>query len=107
MKKLIRSAAVTLVIVTVAAIKCFPYIKSSVNKEDCTYASGSGEKTETYYRVREYKGKIGVFDDETNDLVKMIDVFVFTLPENDKRILFEGYSVERDMLNSVIEDYTG
>ena len=49
--------------------------------------------------------KIGVFS-EDGSLVMVIDVYVKTLPEADKRLLGEGFEVVgRSALNAVVEDY--
>ena len=60
-----------------------------------------------YIRIlKEYEGKIGIFN-EAGSLVDMIDVYVKTLPETDRRLLKEGIILfSEDELRSLIEDYS-
>lgn len=58
----------------------------------------------TIYMLREYNGKIGVYENEA--LVYTIDTYVFTLPEVDKQLLKEGIiAVNKAELYSLIEEY--
>lgn len=60
-----------------------------------------------FYTVRSYEGKIGVFSD-SGKLIEVIDVYIKTLPEADRRQLEEGFIIEsEDELRSLVEDYTG
>ena len=63
--------------------------------------------TVTVYTVREHMGKIGVFSDD-GTLIRVIDVYVKTLPESDRRMLKEGFEViGKTQLNKIVEDYDG
>ena len=65
----------------------------------------SSDEEEPIYKIREYMDKIGVFS-ENGSLVMVLDVYVKTLPEADKRLLGEGFEViGRSALNAVVEDY--
>ena len=70
-------------------------------------SEANGEETEDeYFTIREYMGKIGVFSDN-GSLIQIIEVYVKTLPEADKRLLGEGFTViGKKRLNSIIEDYS-
>ena len=58
------------------------------------------------YTVKEYLEKIGIFDSEGR-LLQILEVYIKTLPEADKRLLREGFEVSgKKQLNSIIEDYT-
>ena len=58
------------------------------------------------YTVREYFGRIGIFKSD-GALMRVLEVYVKTLPEADKRLLGEGFEiVGKKQLNSIIEDYT-
>ncbi|MBE6535902.1 MAG: hypothetical protein E7677_04695 [Ruminococcaceae bacterium] len=62
---------------------------------------------EKIYIVREHMDKIGIFD-ESGTLIKVLEVYVKTLPEADKRMLEEGFEVVgKKQLNAIIEDYDG
>lgn len=63
------------------------------------------EETPVRYTVREHMGRIGVFSEE-GKLVSVIDVYVKTLPEADRRMLGEGFEIiGQDQLNALIQDY--
>ena len=58
------------------------------------------------FTVKEYMGKIGVFSTD-GVLIQVIEVYVKTLPEADKRLLGEGIEIiGKSALNSIIEDYS-
>ena len=62
---------------------------------------------EKVYAVREHMGKIGIFDKD-GMLINVLDVYVKTLPEADKRMLEEGFEIVGEkQLNAIIEDYDG
>ena len=62
---------------------------------------------EKIYLVREHMNKIGIFD-ESGTLIKVLEVYIKTLPEADKRMLDEGFEVIGEkQLNAIIEDYDG
>ena len=66
----------------------------------------SEEKKQSGFVVREYQGKIAVFD-KNEQLVTVYDVLVSTLPEYDQIQLKQGVSAEsEERLRSLIEDYT-
>ena len=64
-------------------------------------------KESTVYTVREHCGRIGIFEDGYDEPSIILDVYVFTLPEKDKEMLKEGFTVNESSLGGVIEDYTG
>ena len=66
----------------------------------------SVESSEAVYTVKSYMGKIGIFSAD-GKLVRVLEVYVKTLPEADIRLLEEGFEVVGQAeLNSIIEDYT-
>ena len=54
---------------------------------------------EEYYTIKEFEGKIGVF--KNGDFQYLVDVFVFTLPDEDKKSLSLGITVssEQELLD--------
>ncbi len=59
------------------------------------------------YTVREHMDMIGIFD-ENGALIKVLEIYVKTLPEYDQRMLKEGFVVVgTKQLNAIIEDYDG
>ncbi len=72
-----------------------------------TGASESVSEQETVYTVREYMDKIGIFLQD-GTLVRVLDVYVKTLPEADERLLKEGIEIiGKKQLNEIIQDYGG
>ena len=85
------------------------YIYIEVPKETVDiYAPSDEEVTENVeeYFIKEYEGRIGVFEPD-GTLVEMIDVYTKTLPEADKQLLKEGFTViGKRSLASLKEDYS-
>ena len=84
------------------------YVYLTKEDADTQYNEGtdtSPSQDETY-TVREYFGRIGIFKSD-GALMRVLEVYVKTLPEADKRLLGEGFEiVGKKQLNSIIEDYT-
>lgn len=56
------------------------------------------------YLVKEFDGKIGIY--KNGDFQYMLEVFVFTLPENDKKLLHQGITVSSEQeLNDILSSY--
>ena len=56
------------------------------------------------YKIKEYNGKIGIFENDA--LIYTLDVYLFTLPEKDKKLLSEGIQVSsKEELYEIIEEY--
>ena len=78
-----------------------------VVKDEPQGTETEAQNTEKIYTVREYMDKIGIFD-ENGTLINVLEVYVKTLPEADKRMLSEGFQVVGiKQLNAIIEDYDG
>jgi len=62
---------------------------------------------EILYEAREYNGKIAILTAKDGTITEILDVYVFTLPENDKADLNSGIPLysETELL-SIIQDYT-
>ena len=84
------------------------YIYIEIPKETVDiYAPTLKQETEVEekYFIREHDGRIGVFD-ENEILIEMIDVYIKTLPETDKKLLKEGFTVIGEKaLGAIREDY--
>ena len=66
----------------------------------------SETEEERIWLIREYEGRIGIFD-EDGTLLDMIDIYVKTLPETDKRLLKDGIRITSEQaLRAIIEDYS-
>ncbi len=74
----------------------------SVSTEQSTQTTGN-----SYWLVKEYEKRVAIFL-EDGTLFDVLEVYVKTLPEADRRMLGEGIVIEtEDELRSIIEDYTG
>lgn len=61
-------------------------------------------ENEKSYEVKEYNGRIGVFED--NSLLYTVDVYVFTLPKSDQKLLSDGIKADsKEELNEILEEY--
>ena len=70
------------------------------------YAS-AGESVPMYI-VKEYAGKIGIYEAGAETPMQILDVYVFTLPEADQTALRTGIrAYSSDALRALIEDFTG
>ena len=82
--------------------KKYVYVVAS-ESEDELYQK---ENEDVLYTVKEYFGKIGVFD-EDGALINMIEVYTKTLPKADRLLLREGITVtSKQALDALIEDYS-
>ena len=84
------------------------YVYLTQEDADTQYNEGTDTSTsqDETYTVREYFGRIGIFKSD-GALMQVLEVYVKTLPEADKRLLGEGFEiVGKKQLNSIIEDYT-
>ena len=90
----------------VTEIVYIPIFSESV--PDTTEETEIDTETErTQYTIKSYEGKIGIFT-ENDTLVRVIDVYIKTLPKADQRLLEKGFSViDEAELRAIIEDYTG
>ncbi len=59
---------------------------------------------EDEYLIKEFNGKIGVY--KNGDFQYTLDVFVFTLPEYDKKLLSQGIKAASEQeLNDILSSY--
>ena len=78
---------------------------SSTEPDIPAYENVDDNKTqEITYMLKEYNGKIGVYENEA--LVYTIDTYVFTLPETDKQLLRDGIvTADKIELYEIMEAY--
>ena len=80
---------------------------SETELESSTETVLETQTTEAEYTVKSYEGKIGIFTDN-GTLVRVIDVYIKTLPNADRTLLEKGFVVTGEAeLRAIIEDYTG
>ncbi|MBQ7172204.1 MAG: hypothetical protein IJR89_08005 [Clostridia bacterium] len=76
-------------------------------KESAEAPASAASKADALYLVKEYEGKVCVFrcPEETEE--ERLDVYVYSLPESDRRYLKQGiYLYSGRALCSLIEDYS-
>ncbi len=61
---------------------------------------------DTVYIIREYNGKIGVFRHGTETPERILDIYVFTLPENIAKELSSGIECDSRTAEIYIEAFT-
>lgn len=77
-------------------------VASKNNSEELPVVNITEDKK--IYEVKEYNGKIGVFENEA--LIYTLDVYVFTLPKNDRQLLSNGIKAEnKEELYRILEEY--
>ena len=82
-------------------------IITETESEKITEAQIESETEEVIYTIKIYEGKIGIFTDN-GSLVRVLEVYVKTLPKTDQKLLEKGVSVTSEAaLRSIIEDYMG
>ncbi len=62
-------------------------------------------ETNDIYTIKEFEGKIGVY--KNGDFQYLLDIYVFTLPEQDKKSLLSGITVstEQELLDILSSYY--
>ncbi len=82
--------------------------QSKISASMATYAQSIDSlSSEATYRLYECGGKIGIYDAKTEILIDIIDVFVSTLPQNDKLALESGIDIfDFSELVKIINDFT-
>ncbi len=63
--------------------------------------------TSKEYTVKEFNDKVAIFATGEGSPDLILDVYVFTLPEADRKMLSAGFRVSKSEITGVIEDYTG
>ncbi len=91
----------------VVTLTKYVYIEKE-DGEDDSVSTGKDDTAEKSYLIKEYSGQIGVFSLPDGELEYVIERYIKTLPEADKKLLEEGFVViGMSGIYSVIEDYTG
>ena len=75
---------------------CTALIAVSIYTMKNTYVQPIDQPTHTAYIVKEYSGKLAVFNQGENRPLAVYEVYVHLLPENDIELLRKGIPVEND-----------
>lgn len=96
------SAVVVSFAVLTAAIFMPPASGRNINAATASKASD----TQTGYWLKEYQGKIGVFENNKKAPQQVLNVYIESLPEEDKELLRSGIKVKtHEELLELIENY--
>ncbi len=92
-----------------AELSQLPQVNSAVSSPFYTASlsqSSSQETRQVRYLMKNYGGRLAVFEAQQQSPLLVFDVYVNTLPEYDQQLLQEGISVEGEQqLTRIIEDY--
>ena len=110
MKKLIVITGVILILSVIVNAEIIPALaKQSIektNSEKQTLIEQIRPDPYTGYIVKEYNGKIAVFEKGVANPYRMTDMPVSFLPDYDKNLLLGGIELDsQDEVNRVLEDY--
>ena len=104
-------AAVLLAAQIAAAMTLGIFLNTRIERAEAflaeTRTAGISTPEAEKYVLREYCGRIGIFTDSQDTPTEVLGVYVFTLPEADRKALEIGIAVfDRDSLRALIEDFT-
>lgn len=93
----------------VSALDRYGAILKEIEGLDARYASATAtdDDSDICYIVREHEGIIGVFTAD-GDPLYTVEVYIKTLPEADRKLLYDGiYAASREELLEILGDYDG
>lgn len=111
-KQLVIGLSVILAIATTLFLTFFLLLNNRINKlhenepenQSPVFNQTDNNEEILEYTVKEFDGKIGVF--KNGDFQYSLDVYVFTLPENDKKLLTQGIKASSEQeLNDILSTY--
>lgn len=95
---------VVLIVFTISNLNSLNFTSNETPKEDIPIFEETKDEINDIYCLKDYNGKIGIFKNDA--LVYTLDVYIFTLPEEDKKLLSEGIEVSnKEELYDLIELY--
>lgn len=99
-----------LLIIIYFGLKILTELENMKKEEDTPVFEETKEETiensteKDVYCIKEYNGKIGIYKNDA--LIYTIDKYIFTLPENDKKLLRDGiYTTDSEEFYEIIEQY--
>ena len=66
----------------------------SLNRDMSRSIAENPYLAEDYYTVKEYQGKVAIFNSKSNLPLNIFDTYVSTLPQHDRMLLEEGITIE-------------
>lgn len=97
------------IVITSVILPSMPHAgatQQNVNTESVVQTDENTDGEKTAFIIKEYDGKIAVFEGQAEEPLFVSDVSVNNLPETDKQLLNDGiYVSSKKELNRLIEDY--
>lgn len=98
-KKTITFCVICLLVLSVLFIR--------INKSINTVPESTTNPPTTQYTIKEYNGKVAVFENNNTQPKSVYDSYISVLPEKDRKRLKYGITVDNEKdLQRIIEDYT-
>lgn len=94
-----------LFITVIFAIAITMYGISVNNVRAVSEIKGTTETEESCYILRDYNGRIALFEPDNEKPVKVFDVFTRSLPENDVMLLRKGIRINARDVEKKLEEY--
>ncbi len=103
MKRKIYKYFIFFTICLCVGVVLFFNLSNEVNVE----AQQQTPKSNVYYLVSEYEGKIAVFKNDSTIPFEIYDTYISSLPRHDRLLLEKGiHASTKQELQDIIEDYT-
>ena len=104
-------ACLALLFLISAVILCFSVIKkperAASDEASAAFSLKSVNEARSLFTVKANGEKIGVYASANDKLFLSLDTYLFTLPEKDRVLIENGFSVDKNEVFHVVEDYTG
>lgn len=106
-KKSKRLIAVTAAIVLASSIASAAFSKKAANSAiEASLNTSQNERPSYSYIIKEYNGKLAVFESGSDTPFRITDLDISVLPEADRKALQNGIkAANRKELNRILEDY--
>lgn len=98
----------------IITLTCIIFIITSTNSNNNTYIDNNIDDMRNYnidikdkgYLLKEHEGRIGVFKNGGDEVIQILDIYVFSLPDADQIDLVDGIIINsNEELTKIIEDY--
>ena len=103
-----NSKTIKFILFSAISVTCFITLFTNLNQSINNQESDEILTTKKeYYTIKEYEGRIAVFENSDTNPLTIYDSYVSLLPESDRNRLKTGILVDNSQdLQRIIEDYT-
>lgn len=108
MSKRTTSVLIALTVLVLTATVVFMYVyTTSLRTNASSQVESQSQVSGISYIIKDYFGKVAVFEGEQSAPFRVLDTYTSTLPTYDRQLLKEGITVTgEDALRKLIEDFT-